>query len=330
MNVMLLAAGEGTRLRPQTLTLPKPAIPFLNVPLAAFSLSFLGTTPLDKLVVNTFHLPEKIISTFGKLPHHAKELHFSHEKNEILGSGGGLKHAEKHLLGSQDFVLMNADEVILPRDPEIFQKALQSHKKNKALATLIVTKYPGVGTKFGGVWARGNEVLGFGKEPVPGSDMGWHFIGPQILNEKVFSYLPSEGPSNILYDALKNAIAAGEKVQIFPIECDWFETGNENDFLEATRVCVDHLFSGSAQGKHIQNVLDKFSPAPLKLETGKNHKGIFAANATVSLGTNLEGFIVVDEFTKIPAGCFIKNTCLGPSLQVPENSRIENRLILKF
>lgn len=60
MNVMLLAAGEGTRLRPYTEILPKPAIPFLTIPLAAHALSFLRGFTIDKLVVNTFHLPHKI------------------------------------------------------------------------------------------------------------------------------------------------------------------------------------------------------------------------------------------------------------------------------
>jgi mannose-1-phosphate guanylyltransferase len=327
---MMLAAGEGTRLRPHTLTLPKPAIPFLNVPLAAFSLSVLGSLRINRLIVNTFHLPEQITAAFQKLPHGADELHFSHEKDEILGSGGGLKNAQKLLSDSSSFVLMNADEVILPADPEIFAKAQAAHDGAGALATLFVTKYPGVGSKFGGVWTQGRKVLGFGKDALPGSDFGWHFIGPQILDKKVFSYLPEQGPSNILYDGLKKAIDAGEKVQIFPVECEWFETGNERDFLEATHTCMNYLFSESSQGNYIREVLNKFAACPQKMETGKKHKGLFAANAQISLDTTLEGFIVVDQFSKVTSGGVLKNVCLGASLSLPENSKFENRLILSL
>ncbi|RYZ68331.1 MAG: mannose-1-phosphate guanyltransferase, partial [Proteobacteria bacterium] len=90
MNVMLLAAGEGTRLRPHTLIRPKPTIPFLNLPLAAYPLSLLEDMRVDRLVVNTFHLPTKVVDLFINLNHGARKLHFSHEINQIMGSGGGL------------------------------------------------------------------------------------------------------------------------------------------------------------------------------------------------------------------------------------------------
>ena len=76
MNVMLLGAGEGTRLRPYTLTLPKPAIPFVTGPLAGHSLSFLGNLAINKLVVNTYHLPGEILHLFHSLRPHAKFLDF--------------------------------------------------------------------------------------------------------------------------------------------------------------------------------------------------------------------------------------------------------------
>ncbi len=44
---------------------------------------------------------------------------------------------------------MNADEIIFPKDHRILEKALEQHRKNKALATLLVMDHPGVGTQFG-------------------------------------------------------------------------------------------------------------------------------------------------------------------------------------
>ena len=175
MNVMLLAAGEGTRLRPYTNILPKPAIPFLNIPLAAHSLSFLNDIAIDKLVVNTFHLPEKVHTLFQRLPHGAKELYFSDEVGEILGNGGGLGKAAKYFAGGGDFIMMNSDEVILPVDPFVMKKAIEKHKASNAICTLMVMDHPGVGTQFGGVWADANNLVkGFGKDAVPDTKKAWH------------------------------------------------------------------------------------------------------------------------------------------------------------
>ncbi len=332
MNVMLLAAGEGTRLRPHTLVLPKPSIPFLGIPLISYPLAFLNSIKIDQLVVNTFHLPEKIITTLKQLPPSGTDLIFSAEKGEILGSGGGLKKAEKFFKGQGDFILMNADEVILPKDKFIFEKACTFHQESKSLATLLVMKYPGVGTKFGGVWTKGSDVLGFGKTALPGSETGWHFIGPQILSEEVFSFLPPQGPSNILYDGLAQAIAAGKKVSVYPIDCEWFETGNEKDFLEATKICLDFLAHDKSEGKYLNEVLNTFAPQPFHFRTEKfaekSVQILSAKNSVVSANAKLSGFSVLSEGVRVGAGCELKNVIVGPYVHLPDHSSFADQIIL--
>lgn len=328
MNVMLLAAGEGTRLRPHTLNLPKPAIPFLNIPLVCYSLYFLESAGVDKLVVNTYHLPDKMKASVQNLSLQVKELHFSEETQEILGSGGGLKKAEKFFQGGGDFVLMNADEIIIPEDPQILSKTLSGHKAADAIATLFVMDYPGVGTKFGGVWCKDKNVLGFGKEPVAGSDRAWHFIGAQILNERVFNYLPSKGPSNILYDALKEAIAAGEKVRIQPISCSWFETGNPHDFLEALTICTKDLEKKNHNGLYLEKVLKRFAGENIQIQSNSRFTAVIANSAKVASDVQLEGFVTIGSGCLIPKACHLKNVVIGADVVLSENTNIADQIVL--
>jgi mannose-1-phosphate guanylyltransferase len=330
MNVMLLAAGEGTRLRPYTLTLPKPAIPFLNVPLAGHALRFLGNTPLSKLVVNTFHLAPQIERLFHKLPHKAEQLFFSHEAGTILGSGGGLAKARAHFQGGGDFILMNADEVILPQDLEILEKAIAHHKKTKALATLLVMEHPEAGGKFGAVWTdTNNKVKTFGKERPATGEKPWHFIGVQILSEKVFDYIPMQGESNILYDALVGAMQRGELVQSYPIKCQWFETGNPTDFLAATKVCADILFNENTAAKSsLEQSFQNYLSSKMQLQKWQSADLMFSSEAVIDPSCTLKGFVCVGEGSRIGENCILENVVVGTGVLVPPGTQAANTLLL--
>ncbi len=240
MKAMLLAAGEGTRFRPHTLRWPKPAIPLLNVPLGFYSFDYLKAAGVKSLVVNTFHLPEKIKSLYQSQSHFP--IQFSDEVGQILGSGGGLGHARSHFTQEDDFFLLNADEVLLSSDNRIFTKLMIQHKERNAFSTLLVTNHPEVGRKFGGIWVdKTGAVIGFGKARPEMAVHGYHFLGVQALNKKVFSYIPADVESNILYDVLANAIADKQKIAILSINVHWFETGNLNDYLLGTRWLLQQL-----------------------------------------------------------------------------------------
>ncbi|MEZ0392477.1 MAG: NDP-sugar synthase [Pseudobdellovibrionaceae bacterium] len=244
MNVMLLAAGEGTRLRPFTQTLPKPAIPFLSVPLACYPLALMERIKIDKLVVNTYHLPDEIRKLFERVSRCWNELVFSSEEGELLGSGGGIHNAFKHLKGRGDFFVMNADEVILPHQSGLLEEMISFHRWHKGIATLLTIEHPEVGQKFGGAWlSEGSKIKLFSKtNPGAEAPRGLHFTGVLLLSEKIASYFkPQVTVENILYETLTEAMKAGEEVHAFEAQAEWFETGNPADFLHATETCLQSL-----------------------------------------------------------------------------------------
>ena len=331
MNVMLLAAGEGTRLRPYTNQLPKPAIPFLNLPLASHSLGFLRDLEINKLVVNTFHLPEKVHTLFHKIPHNAKSLHFSDEVGEILGNGGGLGKAREHFQGDGDFIMMNSDEVILPKDSECVKKAIAQHQASGAIATIMVMDHPGVGTQFGGVWVdEKNQVKGFGKTAIEGAKKAWHFIGVQILSERIFQYIPTQGASNILYDVVAVAIANGEKVECYPFEATWFETGNPKDFLEASEKCLNYLMDAEniLERSALEWTLKRYSNSKMISQNFEGAHLHFSSEARIDTTSKFSGFVCMAEGSRLPYGCNLKNVVVGEGVHVAPGTQAENTLLL--
>lgn len=245
MKAMILAAGQGTRLQPWTLTKPKPAIPFLDIPLAYYSLSLIKELPIHELIVNVHYLPDQVEDLFKYLPTKKWKIHFSDERHQLLGSGGGIHHAKKFLENEKDFLVMNSDEVFLPHDPDVMKNFLNYHLKTKALATLMVMEHPEVGTKFGGAWCSSDhQVKEFNKKQPDPTLKGWHFLGIMLLNHKVFQFFKDQVvDENILYETLTLALGQGYQVQVFPVEGLWFETGNIPDFQVATDSCKKLLQS---------------------------------------------------------------------------------------
>lgn len=250
MRAMILAAGLGERLRPHTLKCAKPALPFLNLPLICYPWYHLQKVGASELIVNTHHCADSIkhaVQLFG-LSH----VQFIHESPLILGSGGGIKNARDDLAGDRHFLVANGDEVLL--DPSGVDELWRRHTSEDNLATLLVCQFPGVGTKFGGVWCDPTErVINFGKTPDSEGLVGFHYTGFIALSDRVFDYLPAGQISNILYDGLASGMAKGEVVKVHRAEPYWFETGSEADYLSASQNCLKHLIDGDPQEFSLRN-----------------------------------------------------------------------------
>lgn len=325
MKAMLLAAGEGQRLRPHTLIQPKPAIPFLNVPLACFAMELLLDAGIQDLTVNTYHLPEKVHALFNSLSSKLSSLHFSDEKT-LMGSGGGIDAAKRYLIGGENFIVVNADEVMIPHQKNFFSDCIQAHRKSEALATLMVKDHPGVGTEFGGAWANAqNQIALFSKTKVPDANLkGWHFIGPIIFSDRAFQYIPENRVSNILYECLTAAIQKGEKVCVYPTACDWYETGNPKDFLLATESFLK--MNSPYAIEFIQAVWARFAPGT------KIHRD---ATATVVEGRNcqfdldsIKGFAVIGDNSIVEAGARLENCVIGSGVKITKDQNLKNAIIL--
>lgn len=232
-NVLLFAAGLGTRLRPYTNDYPKPCWPLFKIPMGYYLLPYMKQLTIKNFVVNTFHLPAKVQGLYHKLN---MNIQFSNETDFIKGSGGGYKQASLLFDLRQPTILANADEVLFTEDSAFITQALHQHQLNDHLATLIVMKHEKAGTEFGAIWCEGTTVKHIGKLSADFTNpQGWlpyHFIGIQILNNRILNEIEDNTESNIFYDVLIYKLNCN-KVKIHLIDADWFEMGNVNDYASS-------------------------------------------------------------------------------------------------
>jgi len=203
MKAMILAAGEGTRLRPLTLTEPKVLLPVSGVPLIEYTLRWLKRYNITEVAINLHHLAAKVQSSLGNGARFGMKIVHSTEET-LLGTAGGVKRMENFFDGP--FVVVYGD-VLTDLD---ISAMYRFHRDRKAVATLAVREMPNPWEV--GVVEMNDEsrITGFIEKPPRGSEKNnLSSGGVYILEKRVLDYVPEEGFSDFAYDVFPRLIELG-------------------------------------------------------------------------------------------------------------------------
>jgi mannose-1-phosphate guanylyltransferase len=186
---MVLCAGLGTRLRPLTERVPKPAVPVCGLPLVRWTLALLAGAGVRRAVVNVHHLPAAMRAAAADA---ARALGMSlaiSDEPVIAGTGGALREARAHLEGADAILLLNGD-VLFDVD---LAAALADHRASGALATMVLmpmppgARYATVDVDTGGAVRRIAGAFGPGGAALT----PWHFSGVHVLSPGILAQVPA-------------------------------------------------------------------------------------------------------------------------------------------
>jgi NDP-sugar pyrophosphorylase family protein len=185
--VLLLTAGLGTRLRPLSSLLAKPALPVAGTPLVARILRWLARAGARDVLLNLHHRPETITSIVGDGREFGLRVRYSWE-SPLLGSGGGPRRAFE-LVDGDDLLVVNGD-TLTDVDVDALWTAHGTTGADVTLA-LVPNTHP---ERYGGVIADASgAVTGFTRR---GSGIeSWHFVGVQCVKRRAFAALQDGVPS---------------------------------------------------------------------------------------------------------------------------------------
>lgn len=205
---MILAAGFGTRLWPLTIGKTKPAIPFLNRPLIAFTLDYLKQYGIDDIIINLHHEPESVRAQIGDGAQFGVRINYSVEEPEILGTAGALDRGRAQL-EQETFVVING-KIITDID---LRAALQTHRERHALATLVLRPNTRRERFSEIVLAADGRIENFAGFPQPDNQQSpLMFTGIHILEPAIFDYIPRGVFSDSVRDVYPKAMAEGRAI----------------------------------------------------------------------------------------------------------------------
>jgi len=243
---MILSAGEGTRLRPLTYSLPKPMVPVANRPVLEYTLQNLKKCGITQVIINLSYKAEHIQNYFGNGSNYGMQIQYSLEK-ELLGTAGGVKKVEPYLLADPDpdFLITSGDGIT----NFDFSRLISFHRKKKSVATMGLKK---VESKFEyGVTFidKNSRIKKFVEKP------SWGDVFSNVVNtgNYVFSKtILKEIPKNKFFDFGKQVWPRllKKKKPIFGLEFRdyWTDIGNLTEYFHAQKAVLDRLIAVQIPG----------------------------------------------------------------------------------
>ncbi|HZQ97977.1 MAG TPA: mannose-1-phosphate guanyltransferase [Chloroflexota bacterium] len=288
MKAVVMAGGEGSRLRPLTINRPKPMVPIVNKPVMEHVLDLLRRHGITDVVVTVQYLASVIQDYFGDGSHLGMNISYSVEETP-LGTAGSVKLAEE-LLRDDTFLVISGDALT---DFDL-TRIVENHKANKAKATLTLYHVPNP-LEYGVVIVDDEgRIRQFLEKP------GWGEVfsdtvntGIYVLEPSIFDYYPAGKPVDFSQDVFPQLLARGDALYGYVADGYWCDVGNIPEFLRANA----DLLSG------------KVRLEPLGRQIGE---GIWVESDTVEIASNaqLYGPVWFGDSAKVKDGVVVR----GPAV----------------
>lgn len=229
-----MAGGEGTRLRPLTCVRPKPMVPIANSPVMLHAINLLKKYGFLDIGVTVQYMAPKIMAYFGDGAEYGVNLRYFVE-DKPLGTAGSVKNAQDFL--DETFVVISGDALT---DLNLAE-AVEFHKKNKALATLVLITVDNP-LEYGIVITqKDSKIRRFLEKP------GWSEVfsdkvntGIYILEPEVLDFIPPE----TFFDFSKNLfpLLLEKSLPLYghTAHCYWCDIGNPEAYLQAHADILDN------------------------------------------------------------------------------------------
>lgn len=306
MKAIIMAGGEGTRLRPLTCNRPKPMIPVLNRPVIEYTVHLLKRYGINDITMSLFYLPENVVNYFGDGTFWEVAIDYSIEELP-LGTAGGVKLALKDY--DDTFVVLSGDGIY---DFNL-QDIIDFHKKNNSPVTIALTRVPDP-IEYGIVITReDNTIERFLEKPSWGEvfsdtvNTGLYVIEPEIMER----FVPKHEKFDFSYDLFP--LLQKNNIPIYGYISDgyWCDIGNLDAYRKVHQDILNGIVKIDFPGKKI----------------GEN---IWAGqDVEIHPDATVVGPVVLGNYVKIKKGAEVSEySVIGDNTVIYENASVRRSVVL--
>ncbi|MCW0214529.1 MAG: NDP-sugar synthase [Pseudonocardia sp.] len=318
VEAVVLVGGKGTRLRPLTLSAPKPMLPTAGVPFLAHLLSRIREAGVRRVVLGTSYLAETFADYFGDGAALGLELTYVVE-DAPLGTGGGIRNVAEHLT-AEHVMIFNGD-VLCGTD---LGAVVDTHRKTDADVTLHLVRvqdpraYGCVPTD-----AEGRVTAFLEKTEDPPTDQ--INAGCYVFRRSVIDTIPAGRPVSVERDTFPSLLEAGARVSGHVDNAYWRDMGTPGDLV--------HGSSDLVRGVAPSAALPGPTGEALVLAGAEIASDAFVFGGTtvgrgvrIGAGARVEGSMLFDGAV-VEAGAIVETSVVGADAVVGEAAKVRDAVI---
>jgi len=304
-RAIIMAGGEGTRLRPLTCIRAKPMVPVINKPTIEHSIKLLKLYGITDITLSIYALPENFQNYFGDGSELGVNISYSVEEKP-LGSAGGVKKA----LGesNETAIILSGDGIIDFNIDEI----LKFHREKESSVTIVLnrtnkpTDYGVVITDSHGRIERFLEKPSWSEIFSDTVNTGMYVIEPAYIKK----YIPDEEKFDFSLDLFP--ILKKKKIPMYGFVTDgyWCDVGTLATYADAHKDILDGKVKIDIPGKKIA------------------HDIWVGRDVEIDPGAKIKGPIIIGDFTRVKKGAEISEySVIGDNCLIEENSSVKKSII---
>jgi glucose-1-phosphate thymidylyltransferase len=303
MKAIILAAGQGTRLRPVTLTMPKPLVPVANKRLIEYAIDTIKGAGITEIGIVVNNLDSPIVTTFSNGNGLGVHLEYIVQEEQL-----GLAHAANlchEFVGDEPFAMFLGDNIFQDKMTDF----IRDFPNSDGDASIVLAEVADP-TRFGIAIVEDGEIKRVIEKPkVPPSNLA--IVGVYLFRNSIFDAIskikPSARGEYEITDAIQQLIDDKRAITPYKIKGWYIDAGKPEPIILANQLVLEDL---------------PYSPAPTP-ESGKiegdsdvSHRVIIGENSRI-IDSVVRGPVIIGNNT------IIQNSYVGPYTAIGDNCRIE-------
>ncbi len=311
MKAVVMAGGEGSRLRPLTIRRPKPMVPIAGKPVMEHILNLLKRNGITEIIVTVQYLASNIEDYFGNGSQFG--MHITYSREDVpLGTAGSVKNAEEQL--TEPFLVISGDALTDYNLKEI----ISYHEEKHALATLTLAHVHNP-LEYGVIITnQEGHITQFLEKPSWGEVFSDTInTGIYVLDPKIFSYFEKDKPFDFSQELFPMMLRQGDPIYGYIASGYWCDVGNLAEYMRANADALNGQVEIEIPAKNIggniwvEDGVQVDEEAQLYGPIYLGHDSKVRAGAIVHGPSSIGHYTIVDERAQVDRSIVWNNSYIG-------------------